>query len=413
MGEPITVEFGAVEFEVAGAAQAGHEAGAENKTSAAAVAHNGLLEQEWKTNHPSEQKTGEQKIAEQRITGAIGRDGGNTMTETAIATQAEPETESQTQGHELDALLGRAFESKPIWTDLYENLRDVFFPPKLPPLELTSKPIAVVDPMAVKANPWSFGTATAVNVAIIAFFIVLGLRKVIPAIVQPPVDTTPVDISDFKALAPKKSIAMGGGGGGGSHDLVDASKGKLPKFEKQPITPPMVPVIEHPKLAVESAIAVQPDVKIPDTNMPNIGVQNSTNVKLASNGQGGGGGMGTGTGGGLGPGNGNGYGPGSNGNYGGGVEHIGGGVSEPIPIFEPEAEFSDEARRAKYQGEVMVQIIVDALGHPQNAHVIRPIGMGLDEKAVEAAMKYKFKPAMKNGKPVPVYLTIAVNFRLY
>ncbi len=345
------------------------------------------------------------------MTGAIGRDGGNIMTETATAIQAE--TESQAQGHELDALLGKAFESKPIWADLYENLRDVFFPPKLPPLELTSKPIAVVDPMAVKTNPWSIGTATAVNVAIIALLIVLGLRKVIPAIVQPPVDTTPVDISAFKPIAPKQSIAMGGGGGGGSHDLVEASKGRLPKFEKQPIAPPMVPKLDNPKLAAPAAIAVQPDVKIPDNNLPNIGMQNSTNVKLASNGQGSGGGMGTGTGGGMGPGSGNGYGPGSGGNYGGGVEHIGGGVSAPVTLFEPEAEFSDEARRAKYQGEVMVQIIVDAQGHPQNAHVIRPIGMGLDEKAVEAAMKYKFKPAMKNGKPVAVYLTIAVNFRLY
>ncbi len=234
--------------------------------------------------------------------------------------------------------------------------------------------------MAVKTNPWSIGTATAVNVAIIALLIVLGLRKVIPAIVQPPVDTTPVDISAFKPIAPKQSIAMGGGGGGGSHDLVEASKGRLPKFEKQPIAPPMVPKLDNPKLAAPAAIAVQPDVKIPDNNLPNIGMQNSTNVKLASNGQGSGGGMGTGTGGGMGPGSGNGYGPGSGGNYGGGVEHIGGGVSAPVTLFEPEAEFSDEARRAKYQGEVMVQIIVDAQGHPQNAHVIRPIGMGLDEK---------------------------------
>ena len=148
--------------------------------------------------------------------------------------------------------------------------------------------------------------------------------------------------------------------------------------------------------------------------MPNIGVTNSANVTLASNGQGTGSGMGTGSGGGLGSGNGNGWGPGSGGNAGGGLFRIGGGVSAPVPIVSPEAEFSDEARRAKYQGVCLVSLIVDAQGNPQNPRVIRALGMGLDEKALEAVRKYKFKPALKDGKtPVPVMITIEVNFRLY
>ena len=85
-----------------------------------------------------------------------------------------------------------------------------------------------------------------------------------------------------------------------------------------------------------------------------------------------------------------------------------------MPIFTPEAEFSDEARRAKYQGVCLVSLIVDAQGNPQNVHVVRPLGMGLDEKALEAVRKYKFKPAMKDGRtPVPVLMSIEVNFRLY
>ena len=93
---------------------------------------------------------------------------------------------------------------------------------------------------------------------------------------------------------------------------------------------------------------------------------------------------------------------------------VGGGISAPVPIIQPEAEFSDEARRAKYQGEVMISLIVDAQGNPQNPRVVRPLGMGLDEKALEAVRKYKFKPALKDGRtPVPVMVTIAVNFRLY
>ena len=72
----------------------------------------------------------------------------------------------------------------------------------------------------------------------------------------------------------------------------------------------------------------------------------------------------------------------------------------------PEAEFSDEARRAKYQGVCLISLIVDAQGNPQNPRVIRALGMGLDEKALEAVRKYKFKPAMKDGRtPVPVMIT--------
>ena len=92
---------------------------------------------------------------------------------------------------------------------------------------------------------------------------------------------------------------------------------------------------------------------------------------------------------------------------------MGGGVSAPVPVVWPEAEFSDEARRAKYQGVCLVSLIVDAHGDPVSPRVVRPLGMGLDEKALEAVRKYKFKPAMKEGKPVPVQITIEVNFRLY
>ena len=85
-----------------------------------------------------------------------------------------------------------------------------------------------------------------------------------------------------------------------------------------------------------------------------------------------------------------------------------------MPLNQVEAEFSDEARRAKYQGVCLVSLIVDAQGNPQDPHVVRTLGMGLDEKAMEAVRKYKFKPAMKDGHtPVPVMITVEVNFRLY
>jgi periplasmic protein TonB len=342
-----------------------------------------------------------------------GIDTGGSAGSTFMTQPSTPSANPIAEGHELDSFLGRAFEEKPIWTELYDNVRDFFFPPKLPPLELTSTPIPVPDRMAVKTNPWAVGTAAIVNGVILAVILVFGARKIYQEIKKPALDATNIDISDFKA--PKAQVKAGGGGGGGSHDLVDPTKGKLPKIDQHPQAPPMIPVVEKPKLAVDSAINVQKDIKLPDNPMlPMIGVHNSPNVTLASNGQGDGGGMGTGHGGGLGSGNGNGYGPGTGGNTGGGVYRVGGGISAPVPIIQPEAEFSDEARRAKYQGEVMISLIVDAQGNPQNPRVVRPLGMGLDEKALEAVRKYKFKPALKDGRtPVPVMVTIAVNFRLY
>jgi TonB family protein len=79
----------------------------------------------------------------------------------------------------------------------------------------------------------------------------------------------------------------------------------------------------------------------------------------------------------------------------------------------PEAEFSDEARRNKYQGICMISVIVDARGYPRNLRVIRSLGMGLDEKALEAVQRYRFKPAMKDGKPVAAMISVMVNFRLF
>src|SRR3984885_13759226 len=111
----------------------------------------------------------------------------NMANETLI--QPHPETEATaglTAGHELDAFLGKAFEEPPIWRTLYENVRDVFFPVRLPPLQLTSTPIPVPDRMAVKANPWAIGISSTLNIAILVFAIWLGIKTVVK-IVSPPV----------------------------------------------------------------------------------------------------------------------------------------------------------------------------------------------------------------------------------
>jgi TonB family protein len=91
----------------------------------------------------------------------------------------------------------------------------------------------------------------------------------------------------------------------------------------------------------------------------------------------------------------------------------GGGIRVPVVIKHVDPEFSDEARRAKYQGICLISLIVDTEGKPRNIRVSRKLGMGLDEKAIEAVSQFRFKPAMMDGVPVPVSITIEVNFRLY
>ena len=97
----------------------------------------------------------------------------------------------------------------------------------------------------------------------------------------------------------------------------------------------------------------------------------------------------------------------------GGLYRIGNGVSPPQVTHPVNPQYTDEARSAKFQGMCIVAVIVDENGMPQNVHVVRPLGKGLDEKAVEAVKQYRFKPAMYQGHPVPVQVNIEVNFRIF
>jgi TonB family protein len=311
------------------------------------------------------------------------------------------------------SFLASTFDDKPIWTSLYEDVRDSLFPPKLPPLQLTSTPVPTPDRMAAKTNPWAFGTATIANGGILALIILLGLRTTIYRSSHPP--TGDIHLKDFTLFAPPADQSAHGGGGGGANDLIDALKGHLPPRQAMPLTPPQVPILQNPTIPMDPAIAVPIDIKLPDNpTLPNIGVHTSPNVTLLSVGRGGPTGIGAGHGSGDGPGNGPGWGPGSNGSAGGDTYTAGvGGVTNPVPLVTPEAEFSDEARRQKYQGICVISIIVDTHGYPQNPRIVQPLGMGLDEKALAAVKLYRFKPATKDGKPVNARIWVAVNFRLY
>ena len=92
---------------------------------------------------------------------------------------------------------------------------------------------------------------------------------------------------------------------------------------------------------------------------------------------------------------------------------VGGGVSAPQLVHSVEPEFSEDARRQNFQGSVSIKLIVDSQGNPQDVRLLSHLGMGLDEKAIEAVRQYRFRPAMYQGHAVSVQIVIDVDFHLH
>jgi periplasmic protein TonB len=302
-----------------------------------------------------------------------------------------------------------AQNEEPFYKSLFRNIKETFNPPKLPPLELTSKPVAVKDIWGLYGNQkksfmMSFGFQIGL---VLLIFLALSTKPVQNAVKQTIAIVMPADVPTD---VPKP--AMHGGGGGGDRSPLPASKGKLPKPSPRQFVPPTA-VINNtaPKLAMDASILAPPDANLPNVNMPNYG-DPLGKIGPASNGTGSGGGIGSGKGGGVGSGTGGGVGPGSGGGFGDGVYRAGNGVSQPKLLSKVEPEYSEEARKAKFQGVVVLQIVVDARGNAGNMKVIKSLGLGLDEKAMEAVKQWKFTPGFKDGKPVAVAATVEVNFRL-
>src|SRR3984957_122012 len=318
---------------------------------------------------------------------------------------------------QLNLLLSKSELDQPFGKSLVQNLADFFVPKKQPPLVLTSKPIPVRD-------IWGFydykknGVLGSTLVHVLAVIVIIGGtmvgRRVVKDIIKPHETVTLIEPEDIPPLPPSKTQA-GGGGGGGDRDKFQAPKGKLPKLAMQQITPPMMVVRnDHPKLAVEPTVVVPPQIKLAMNNAPNLGDPMSRLPSgPPSNGTGSGGGIGSGNGGGVGSAEGPGVGPGHGGGIGGGAFKVGGGVSAPKAIYAPDPEYSEEARKAKYQGTCVLWLVVGPDGRARDIRVARTLGLGLDEKAMEAVKTWKFEPAMKDGKPVAVQINVEVTFRLY
>jgi periplasmic protein TonB len=198
------------------------------------------------------------------------------------------------------------------------------------------------------------------------------------------------------------------GGGGGNHDPLPAWHGNIPRASLDPqlVPPTVVLPKEPPKLAVPETVVVAPDIPLPQGGL--IGDPMSK-FSLPSNGPGGPGGIGPGCCDGIGPSTGPGAGAGPPGIFPAGRK----GVTVPEVLFNPEPSFSDEARKAKAQGIVLLLLVVGKDGHTYDIRVGQSLGMGLDEKAIEAVNRWRFRPATLNGQPVATQIAVQVDFHLY
>jgi TonB family protein len=164
-------------------------------------------------------------------------------------------------------------------------------------------------------------------------------------------------------------------------------------------------------LQANATVLGPPDLKLPQSNQ--LGELLSPNLTMPSNGTGSEGGIGSNRGTGVGTGIGPGVGTGSGGGCCTGTYIPGNGIRPPRALYDPEPDYSEEARKVKLQGSVVLSLVVDATGHPRNVKIARSLGMGLDEKAIEAVEKWKFAPGMKDGYPVATRVEVEVNFHLY
>jgi protein TonB len=178
------------------------------------------------------------------------------------------------------------------------------------------------------------------------------------------------------------------------------------------MAPPSLPRDQKPILVAEASILGSLEMQLPQLNLDHYGDPFAGFVN-DSDGPGHGGGMGNGNGPGIGDGDGGGYGPGKGGGYNGGIFQPGNGVGYPSCASCPDAKYSDEARKAKFQGTVILLVVVTPDGRATNIEVIKSPGLGLDEEAIRAVKSWRFNSALgPNRRPVATRISIEVQFRL-
>jgi periplasmic protein TonB len=247
----------------------------------------------------------------------------------------------------------------------------------------------------------------------LAIVAILAATRVHPQTIIRAVHSVLIAPADIGRYTPKALRETQGGGGGGVRSPLPASLGRLPRQALRQFTPPVVEIVNpNPKLPMEPTIVVAPDIQLPKIDLAQYGIPNGVNGP-ASGGPGSGGGIGDGDGTGVGPSRGPGYGPGPGG---GGATTGGGGargsLTPPAILSKTEPEYSEDARKARVQGTVVLYVVVDQRGQPQNIQLRQSLGLGLDERAMEAVSRWRFKPATANGRPISSPVLVEVFFRL-
>jgi TonB family protein len=328
-----------------------------------------------------------------------------------LSTNPNPITGGTLSGPGSSRMMHEASAST--WPTRAPHLTDSYSSRQLAPAGVTERPIFTVDPLSFKGDKTSSAVSAVIHVAAIALLLTLAFKAHTELMEQPKVVVTPMDftITAPPPIAMPVAKAAGGGGGGGAHEVTPPIRGHAPTvIAKTPVLAPQIIRISQPKLSMEPSEVV----KMPDNPaLPNFGMSQSPQISLASQGKGSGSGFGQGQGGGLGAGHGIGSGVGSGGGYGGGLMSVGGGVSAPQLVRSVQPEFTEDARRTNFQGSVSIKLIVDSQGNPQDVRLASHLGMGLEEKAIEAVKQYKFRPAMFQGHPVAVQIVVDVDFHLH
>ena len=218
-----------------------------------------------------------------------------------------------------------------------------------------------------------------------------------------------------------------GGGGGGGGLLQPAPPPKTLREGRHTVNSPL-PLREPPKPIVPTPAPPEPKppplnaerlppllvpiVSAPADMRDRAGAIEQTATQTDSHGPGAGGGAGTGKGTGVGEGDGAGIGPGSGGGTGGGPFRPGSGIEPPRLLREVKADYTEEARQRSIVGDVVLEIVVRRDGSVGDIKVMRGLGAGLNERAVQAVRQWRFSPAQRLGAPVDVIVEVAVEFKL-
>jgi TonB family protein len=309
----------------------------------------------------------------------------------------------------LDRLLETRSAPASLFSEIKGVIHDIRHPRKI---ETTAERVEVEE-------IWSkhhTGIPNMLSIGVHVAIVVLALIPWATSTPLPPDTTTSVMVytpSNLILNLPQTDEEAGGGGGGGRKEVTPPSLGQLPRPADKQLAPPdpEPPKNLDPDLIVEQTVVAPQLTALPQVSLLNLGDPMGV-PGPPSSGPGVGSGIGTGQGRGVGEGQGPGVGPGQGGGFGGGVFRVGGGVSAPTVLSRVEPQYSEEARKSRYQGTVLLEAIVRKDGTVQIVRVVRSLGFGLDENAIEALAKWRFRPGMRNGTPVDVSLNIEVNFNL-